>query len=223
MNTNDMIDLLKTHIKNKDFDKTILLIKEHPEVLDSKDNQGSSGFMIIAYSGQQEVLKLALTLMKTFTFYEAIVSGHLDNVQEYLDTPEFDLINTHSPDGFTPLALASFLNQHKIALLLLDHGADPNISATNPSNVNALHAAVAQENYELCKIFLEKGAIVNATQTQQVTALHSAVHRGNLKLVQLLITHGASITNKMDNGDSALSIAEKEGQEEILEYLLKNQ
>ncbi len=215
-----MISLLKTHIKNKDFDKVILLIQKHPEVLSSKDEQGSSGFMIIAYSGQEEVFKLAITLKKKFTFYEAIVSGHIDHVKEFLNTPGFNTINTHSSDGFTPVSLASFFNQYKIALLLLDYGANPNIAATNPSKVNALHAAVAKENYELCKILLEKGTIVNATQTQQVTALHSAVHRGNLKLVKLLITYGASITDTMDNGDSALSIAKKEKHKTILEYLL---
>jgi len=104
---------------------------------------------------------------------------------------------------------------------LFELGADPNIAATNASQVNALHSAVAKENYELCTLFIKNGVNVNATQTQNVTALHSAVHRGNLKLVKLLIEYGANMSQKMDNGETALDIAKKEGHEQIELYLNK--
>lgn len=134
-----------------------------------------------------------------------------------------NLSNTHSDDGFTPLSLAGFFNQTKIAQLLLEKGADPNIPATNASKVNSLHSAIAKENYKLCKILIKKGVDVNAVQMQKVTALHSAVHRGNLDLTKLLIENGATINLKMDNGDTALIIAEREGHKSIEKYLLDRQ
>lgn len=103
------------------------------------------------------------------------------------------MINTHSDDGFSLLSLAAFFDQTEIAKSLIEFGADPNLSAKNPSRVNALHSAVAKENYELCMLLIEKGANVNAVQMQNVTALHSAVHRGNLDLVKLLVENEASI------------------------------
>ncbi len=222
-NTNDMIKKLKTHIQNKESDKTISFIKLNPEVLTQEDENGTSGLMIIAYSGLEKVFEKAIELKKSFSFHEAIVSGKMEVVKNYLEQNNADFINTYSNDGFTPLSLAAFFNQTEIAKLLVENGADPNLSATNPSKVNALHSAIAKENYELCKILIEKGVNVNAIQVQNVTALHSAVHRGNLELTKLLIENGALVGLKMDNGDTALIIAKRENHKSIEEYLLNKQ
>lgn len=213
-----MIDILKTHIKNREADKIINLIIEHPEVLDDKDESGSSGLLVIAYSGIEEAFSKAKELKASFTFHETIVCGKEDLVMDYV-TNDRTYVNKYSTDGFSPLSLAVFFNQTNIAKFLLENGADPNLQATNPSKVNALHSAVARENYELCKLLIEYGVNVNARQMQNVTALHSAAHRGNLKLVMLLIAHGAEIILKMDNGDTAISIAERDGYKEVKAYL----
>ncbi len=218
-----MIELLKTHIKNKDTEKVIAFIKENPNVLNLKDDNESSGLMLLAYSGIDEAFEQAIDLKKSFTFHEAIVCGKKELVKNYLQNGQSDLVNSYSSDGFTPLSLAGFFNQTEIAKALVKTGADPNLSAENPSNVNALHSAVAKENYELCKILIENGANTNAVQMQGVTALHSAVHRGNLELVKLLVKHGATISLEMDNGDTAVIISNREGYKEIEEYLLSLQ
>lgn len=214
-----MIQKLKTYLQNKDTDKTIAFIQEHPEILEFEDENKSTGFMIIAYSGQESVLVEAITLKKSFSFHEAIIAGKMEKIKEYLIKEKEVYLNQYSNDGFTPIALATFFNQTDIAKLLLEHGADPELSAKNPSKVNALHSAVAKENYELAKLFIEKGINVNAVQMQNVTALHSAVHRGNLKLVQLLMENGANKELTMDNGDTALLIAKREKHKSIEKYL----
>lgn len=221
--SDNMIELLKTHIKNKEVDKVISLISENPDVLNLKDDNGSSGLFLIAYSGLDKAFEKAVELKKSFSFHEAIICSKIEIVKNYLNKSDSDLKNTYSSDGFTPLSLAGFFNQTEIAKLLIEKGADPNLSATNPSKVNALHSAVAKENYELCEILIKKGANVNAVQMQNVTALHSAVHRGNLDLVKLLIENEALIEMKMDNGDTALIIAEREGHKSIKEYILNKQ
>jgi len=219
--TTPMIELLKTHIQNKDTDTLIRFIRENPDVLEQTDTNGSSGLLLIAYSGLEAAFETAIATKKTFTFHEAIVCGKLEIVMHYITEDSSDIINRYSSDGFTPLALASFFNRTPVAKFLAQKGADPNLSATNPSKVNALHAAVAKENMELCVLFIEMGANVNATQTQGVTPLHSAVHRGNLQLTQLLVTHGALIELQMDNGNTALSIAQAENHNAIARYLLE--
>ncbi|MGK7392745.1 MAG: ankyrin repeat domain-containing protein [Candidatus Cyclobacteriaceae bacterium M2_1C_046] len=215
---NDMIDSLKTFIKNKEADKIITMITEHPKILDEKDENKSSGLLIIAYSGIKEAFSKAKELKESFTFHEAIVSGKIDFVNDSV-MQDRSYVNQYSNDGFTPLSLAAFFDQTEIAKLLLENGANPNLEATNPSKVNALHSAVAKENYELCKLLIEYGVNINATQMQNVTALHSAAHRGNLKLVKLLVESGAKINLKMDNGDTAISIAEKDDHKEVKRYL----
>ncbi len=215
---NNMIDTLKTYIKNKEADKIVALITEHPEVLDERDDNGSTGLLIIAYSEIEEPFTKAKEIKKSFTYHEAIVCGKEDCVLDSLANDK-SYSNRYSNDGFTPLSLAAFFNQTEIAKLLLKNGADPNLQATNPSKVNALHSAVAKENYELCKLLIEYGVNVNATQIQNVTAMHSAAHRGNLKIVKLLVENGAKINYKMDNGDTALSIAKRDGHQQVKIYL----
>ena len=218
-NPSDMVEKLKTHIQNKEVEKAISFIKQNPEVLDLKDENGSSGLMLIAYSELDQVFEKAIDLKVSFSFHEAIVCGKMEILNSYFQNSNVDVANSFSNDGFTPLSLAAFFNQTEIAKFLLAKGADPNLSAKNPSKVNALHAAIAKENVELCRLFIEQGVDVNAVQTQNVTALHSAVHRGNLALTKLLVENGASIDLKMDNGDTALMIAQREGHQQIEEYL----
>lgn len=218
LKANDMIDSLKTLIETEEADKIINFISTHPEVLNEKDENGSSGFFILAYSGKEEAFNKAIELKKTFTFHEAIVAGKIDIVADSLESDK-GIANKYSNDGFTSLSLAAFFDQTSIAKLLLEKGADPNLHATNPSKVNPLHSAVAKENLELCKLLIDYGVNINAPQMQNVTALHSAAHRGNLKLVKLLVENGANSKLEMDNGDTALSIAEKDGHKEVKAYL----
>ncbi len=218
-----LIEQLKTHIQNRDEDKVLILIKNHPEVINLEDENGSSGLMLVAYSGFVDAFAEAVLRKTSFSFHEAIVCGKKEIVEQFLEQSDTDWANTHSKDGFPPLSLAAFFDQTEIALLLLDNGADPNLAATNPTKVNPLHSAVAKENYELCKILLEKGANVNARQMQNVTALHSAVHRGNLELTKLLMENGAEPNLIMDNGDTAMIIANREGHGPVEAYLLEHQ
>ncbi|WP_430909087.1 ankyrin repeat domain-containing protein [Maribacter sp. 2-571] len=218
-----MIETLLDHIKNREEQQAIALVKNNPTLLDATDTNGSSGLMLLAYAGFTEAFDQAIELKKTFEFHEAIVCGKQQLVREQLMQPSKGLVNTYSPDGFTPLSLAAFFNRTEIAKLLLDHGADPNLAATNPSKVNALHSAVAKENYELVKLLIEKGAALDAVQTQKVTALHSAVHRGNLQLTQLLVENGATVSVQMENGDTPIAIAQREGNKEIATFLKAKQ
>ncbi len=213
-----MIQTLKTLLKERNSQKVEEFIETNPKVLDLKDENGSSGFFLIIYSGNPENISKAISLKSQFDYYEAIVSGKIELVKSNLDKSP-NLINQYSSDGFSPVSLAAFFNQTEIAQYLISKGADPNLAATNPSKVNALHSAIARENEVLCRLFLQNGAHPDATQTQGVTALHSAAHRNNLNLVNLLLEFGATKNLKMDNGDDALTIAEREGHVELANIL----
>ncbi|GAB5554291.1 MAG: hypothetical protein Sapg2KO_38820 [Saprospiraceae bacterium] len=212
-----MLEKLQKHLQDRNIQECLNLIETNPEVLETQNEQGQSGFMLIAYSGLSAVFEKAVDLKKHFSLAEAIVSGKEDLVKQQL-TKDSGAINGYIGGGFTPIALAAFFNQEKLVQLFLELGADPNLSANNASKVNALHAAVAKENLEIGTLLLANGADPNAAQMQQVRPLHAAVHRGNLALVKLLVENGASAELKMDNGDRPIDIAEREGQSAILRY-----
>lgn len=212
------IDLLKTLLQDQETERVIQLICQQPELLEGKDTTGMNGFLHIAYSGNQEAFNQAVGLKKSYSFHEAIISGKSDQVMMQVEK-NHDLINTFSPDGFTPVALAAFFNQPGLALYLLDKGANPNTASQNPAKVNALHAAVAKGNYLLCERMIAFGVDINQAQVQNVTPLHSAAHQGDLELVKLLVVNGAQIEAKMENGDTPIALAEKDGHKKVLNYL----
>lgn len=212
------ISELKSLLNGTDTSLVLSFITSDPGVLREKDEAGTSGLLLVAYHSSHEALQKAISLIKDPGFYEAVVCGLTDEVQEQLaEKPE--LLHNHAPDGFTPIALACYFERIDMVRMMLEKGADPNIGANNISKVNALHAAVARNNYELCKMLIENGANVNAGQMENVTPLHSAAHRGNLQIIQLLVDNGADINLKMDNGDTTMSIAQRDEHQEVLDYL----
>lgn len=202
-------------LKTRDTDQLSAFIQANPRVLDSLTEQGISGLLLLAYHQLPDVLAKAIALKESLTYHEAIACGSIEEVQKHINKSP-SLIHTFSPDGFPPLSLACYFGHVPIAQYLLDNGADIHAVATNGSQIQALHAAVAKNVYDLCVSLLEKGAQVNATQIKGVTPLHSAVHRGNAKIVQLLLEYGALVDAEMENGDTPLVIAQREGHLEIV-------
>lgn len=196
-------------------------IDENADCLDLRDENGTSLFLYLVYYGLMDVFEFAKKHKKGFSFHEAIIVGNEALVKSMLENNS-DLLNAFAPDGFTPIALAAFFNQTKIAKFLLTKGADPGICANNQNKVNALHAAVAKENLELCNAFLESGTNPDIPQMQNVTALHSAAKRGNTDLVRMLLSYGADKSLKMDSGETAYDFV-KESENEALKILLRNE
>ncbi len=212
------LERLKAYLANHSTKEAIDLIHQHPDLLDTKDKANTSGFFTIAYSGNVDVFKAVKQVKTQFNFYEAILVGSLELVKEHLDAAP-ELINAYAPDGFTPIALATFFGQTAIARFLLSNGADPGLCANNPARVNALHSAVARQNIDLCADYCTTGMDVNKPQSQQITALHAAAHHGNLEIVKLLIKYGADPTLKTASGDDAMSFARQDNRTEVVAYL----
>lgn len=214
----DYLSQLQELLLSKEQARLEDLIVQHPAVLDATNEQGQSGFMLIAYSFQSNLLQKAQALKKAFTLYEAVVAGRLAEVQQII-TAQPSLINEYSPDGFTAISLAAYLGQKEVVDYLLQHNADPNKKANNGSKVNALHAALAYNDTGICELLLKHGANVNMPQSQGIMPLHSAAHRGNLEMVKLLVRHQAAIQAKTQDGKTALDFAEKDEHQEVVAYL----
>ena len=214
----EAITQLAELLKTRDTNKITTFIKTNPAVLSMKTEQGISGLLLIAYYQLPEVIENILPLKKDLSIHEAASCGALDLVKQFLKKDP-SLLNAYAPDGFPLLSLACYFGKENIATFLIEQGADVGLVATNGSYIQALHAAVAKNDYNICALLLAHGADVNALQVQRVTPLHSAVHRGNLSIVELLIEKGAAINASMDNGDTPKSIAKRENHITILDYL----
>jgi ankyrin repeat protein len=121
--------------------------------------------------------------------------------------------------GQTPFLRSALSGDTKVMRLLLDRGADPNI--TTLAGTTALMAAagvnwtVAQTytvskeaQLEAVKICLELGADVNATNSMGLTAVMGAANRGSDDIIQFLYEKGARLDIKDASGRTPIAWAE---------------
>jgi ankyrin repeat protein len=121
--------------------------------------------------------------------------------------------------GQTPFLRAALSGDTVLMRLLLDHGADPNI--TTQGGTTALMAAagvnwtvaqtytVSKESLlEAVRLCLEKGADVNAANSMGLTAVMGAANRGSDDIIRFLVEKGARIDVKDAVGRTAVAWAE---------------
>lgn len=132
-------------------------------------------------------------------------------------------------DGEIPLCLAIGASHTEMTQLLLDKGADPNLSSIHCAK--PLQIAAQIDSLELCKILLESGADPNSPatlDTYDVSANRSALKWALLHsakdLFFLLVRHGANVKEPMAAHDthSVLMLALMSEHTDIVEFLLKH-
>jgi ankyrin repeat protein len=128
-------------------------------------------------------------------------------------------VNTLAPDGFPPLALASFFGHPAVAEVLLVQGARVDTAASNAMKVTALHAAAANRHTVICAMLLQHGADVNARQHGGFTPLHAAAANGQEELVRLLLELGADRSLKSEAGHTPRDLATEKGHPEVAKLL----
>jgi ankyrin repeat protein len=68
-----------------------------------------------------------------------------------------------------------------------------------------LHFATSQQNYEMVKLLLERGANVSARDSHEQTPLHRAILENRTDIMELLLNNGAPIEALAQYGDSKLT------------------
>lgn len=204
------IQEIQDAIRTNDTERLSGLIRTNPALADAKTEQGISLLQFAAYCRNTFAIETLRSHKKRLDIFEAASLADIETVDNLSDQ-NTELVNSFSPDGFTPLGLASYFGHVAIVRLLLGKGADPNTPANNNFKVAPIHSACAISNYEIAHLLLKNGADVNSKQMQGVTPLHSAAHNGQTKLAELLLDFGADIHAKTDDGRTALWMAEEKG------------
>ncbi len=142
-------------------------------------------------------------------------------VVELLVTGAAD-IRLFDDDGMTALLYAVKGGYEDMALFLATHGADPNDSYIDESDMrhNLLMDAVTTSNTEFALLLINKGADISFADSEGVTVLTQASYLGNKAVVNSLLSMGADVTLRNDQGVNALIAAASEGHTDILSLLL---
>jgi uncharacterized protein len=205
-------------IKAGKVDEVRELIQQQPSLKSARDAGGASAMLVAAYNMKPDVVNALIELGAPVDIFEASVLGKVDRIQEILKSNPAR-VTEYAPDGFTPVALASFFGQPAAVKALIAAGADVNAHARNGLKVAALHAAVAGRNMEVIKAVLAAGADTNAQQQAGFRPMHEAGGNANRALAELLLAHGADPSLPSDEGKNAIDYARDKGHAEFADWL----
>ncbi len=128
--------------------------------------------------------------------------------------------------GQQPLIVATKAGHHRVVLMLLKHGADPNTRARTNAGCSALTFAAVGGDLRLVEALLEAGATTNLRCRNGLTALGAAAQTGQAAIVAHLLKHGAEPNGWGWRDDesrqwTAVCSAACNSQQRVLEMLLK--
>ncbi|XP_038534707.1 ankyrin repeat and SOCS box protein 3 isoform X4 [Canis lupus baileyi] len=200
--------------------------------VDVADNRGWMPIHEAAYHNSVECLRMLIhavdsseNYIKTKTFegfcalHLAASQGHWKIVQILLEAGADP--NATTLEETTPLFLAVENGQIDVLRLLLRHGANVN-GSHSMCGWNALHQATFQENAEIIKLLLKKGANKECQDDFGITPLFVAAQYGKLESLSILISSGANVNCQALDKATPLFIAAQEGHIECVELLVSS-
>jgi ankyrin repeat protein len=155
---------------------------------------------------------------KIVTIVKSLLA-HGANPNFRLKQPKAITTNDVSLDGATALLLAAEVNNTAVVRVLLDAGADPNITTdqgmtplimASGGGTDIQRARAPEERamaIDTVKLLIERGVDIKAVGQYGWTALHQASYQGLTDVIEYLVSKGADI-NEMDSfGQTPLSIS----------------
>ncbi len=152
---------------------------------------------------------------ETKSIFDIARKGSLGEIELFLKTNP-NAIDSVNKNGFTPLILACYSGNNKVATFLVEKGCDVNYKSEMGT---ALMASAVKGNVEMITVLLSKNAAINSTDDNGITALMFAVKFGNKEAVKMLLQNHADKTIKDKEGKTAFEYAVFSGDDEIINLL----
>ena len=149
-----------------DLNRVQALLKDHPELISSKDASGDTP------------LHSAIRVKAGKNLVDLLLAGNPD-------------VNARDADGETPLHLAAVSGDQSLVQQLLDHKAD--INARKNSGETILLLTACQGNLQMAEFLLANKADVNVRDTGGNTPLLCAAIGGHPEMVRVLLAHKADV------------------------------
>jgi RNA polymerase sigma factor (sigma-70 family) len=218
-----VVDLLQA-ARAGDIERVKMLLKADPRLLVARDPMGNTALIMAVNSGHDALADLLFDAGVEPGLHEAAAIGDSDRVRAALER-EPSQLDTDSPEGFTPLALAAHFGHLDVMRLLIDRGADVNRVATHRLAVTPLHAALFGRQVDAALLLIERGADValarggSGWKRAGWTPLHYAAGLGFGSLVLPLLERGAELSRRDDEGKTPLEVAIDASHDDIADVL----
>jgi ankyrin repeat protein len=173
-------------IDEGDADGIRALLAADPAARDLRNGERHSPLMYAAFRGRGPAFDAILDTGEPDDPWDRLVGGYADG----LPAPD-----AWTPDGFTPLHLAAFVDNVPAATALLADGADPNVLATASfARVTPLGTCAFSGALGVARVPLEHGADPRIGEDGAYTVEAEAIARGNEELAKLIEDAGAGRT-----------------------------
>ena len=154
------------------------LLARDPAALEARDEAGISPLTRALYRGSGAAFEAILAAGEPADPWDRLVAGRADG----LPAPD-----AWSPDGFTPLHLAAFVDNVPAAAALLAAGADPNALATASfARVTPLGTCAFAGALGVARVLLAHGADPHIGEDGEYSVEAEAIARGNQELAGLI-------------------------------------
>lgn len=151
--------------------------------------------------------------------HNAIKGGSIERILALLASGSID-INQGTPEGFTPLMIATLNDNSRVVRILLRRGA--NTSIADDSGCTALHMAASSGYPDVLKLLAKAGANLEAaTYSYGFTPLHVAAQEGHLGVMRVLIQAAANPNSRTCYGGTPLFLAARNGHVDAVKVLLR--
>ncbi len=208
-------------IKKRDISRLKRFLEREPSLTTTKDRNGVSAILVAIYYGNKEAADLIAAKKPELDVFEAASLGHLDQVKSLI-TRNRSRVNSFTPDGLTPLALAAFLGHDEVVEFLLHQGADVNVTE-HKLGFNALTGAVNEGHKKVIAQLLQHGANVNYRyESGSAAPILTATINGDVEIIKLLLAYGANVNTVGGDGKTPLKIALEKAQDEVVGILRKH-
>ncbi|CAI5769535.1 kinase D-interacting substrate of 220 kDa isoform X3 [Podarcis lilfordi] len=206
---------------------TSIALLEKCKDVDERNENGQTPLMLAAEQGNLEIVqelikKGANCNLEDADNWTALISaakeGHAAIVSELLNCN----VNMEHRDmgGWNALMWACYKGRTEAAELLLERGANPNITGLQYSVYPIIWAA-GRGHSRIVQLLLHHGAKVNCSDKYGTTPLIWAARKGHLECVKYLLHMGADVDQEGANSMTALIVAVKGGFTDSVKEILK--
>ncbi|OMJ75788.1 hypothetical protein SteCoe_25014 [Stentor coeruleus] len=115
-------------------------------------------------------------------------------------------LNAQSPDGSTILHRAVKHHFIKLIDLLLEYTPFININCIDIYKRTPLHIACIESDFDIVKLLIEKGALINTMDNDNNTAVHHAIIAENPQIIEYLILMCPDLEIKNSKGQTAIDL-----------------
>ena len=202
--------------------RMVELLIEHGADLDLENQEGMTPLAVATTNGHGKVVEL-LKAREAAARWGVLAPARLSEAAGIGDLSEAAMLlsDQTGPDvkdlfGLTPLITAALAHQPETATLLIESGADVNMTA---NGMTPLHYAASAGSLRVAKVLLAHGAAVNAQGPHGATPLALALESGMREMVVLLEECGAE-ASWGDRDGAPVFEAVARGNAEAVEALL---